>query len=43
VMGGDLVMGIGCYLFGTLFRFALLRLVLCRLGDWIVFGIHYAS
>ncbi|MGH1480541.1 MAG: lipopolysaccharide biosynthesis protein [Geminicoccales bacterium] len=43
VMGGDLVMGIGCYLFGTLFRFALLRLVLCRLGDWIVFGMHYAS
>lgn len=40
--GGDLVMGIACYLFGTLFRLALLRLVLYRLGDWIVFGMRHA-
>lgn len=43
VAGGNLVMGIGCYLLGTLFRLALLRLVLYRLGDWIVFGLRHAS
>lgn len=43
VTGGDLVMGIVCYLIGTLFRFALLRIKLYRLGSWIVFGIGKAS
>jgi len=41
--GGGLLMGIACYLIGTLFRFVLLRVVLYRLGDWIVFGVHFAS
>lgn len=43
VTGGDLLMGIACYLVGTLFRFVLLRKVLYRLGDWIVFGRRHAS
>ena len=43
VTGGNLVMGITCYLFGTLFRFALLRIKLYHLGSWIVFGIKSAS
>ncbi len=42
VTGGSLVMGIACYLFGTLFRFALLRIKLYRLSDWIVFGTGHA-
>ncbi len=43
VSGGDLVLGIACYLLGTLFRFALLRIKLYRLGGWIVFGLNHAS
>lgn len=43
VTGGDLVMGIACYLVGTLFRLVLLRIVLYRLGDWITFGMRHAS
>ncbi len=43
ITGGDLVMGIACYLFGTLFRFLLLRFKLYRLGAWIVFGLSRAS
>ena len=42
ITGGGLLMGIACYLVGTLFRFILLRVVLYRLGDWIVFGTRYA-
>jgi O-antigen/teichoic acid export membrane protein len=43
VTGGDQVMGIACYLFGTAFRFLLLRLVLNRLAPWITFGLEKAS
>ncbi len=41
--GSGQVMGIACYLIGTVFRFALLRLVLHRLAPWIVFGLEKAS
>ncbi len=42
-VGGGLMMGIACYLVGTLFRFLLLRIKLYRLGAWIVFGVSEAS
>ncbi|MGI9450285.1 MAG: lipopolysaccharide biosynthesis protein [Geminicoccaceae bacterium] len=43
IAGGDLLMGVACYLVGTIFRFALLRFVLYRLGGWIVFGVRHAN
>ncbi|MEM9439569.1 MAG: lipopolysaccharide biosynthesis protein [Pseudomonadota bacterium] len=41
--GGDQVMGVACYLFGAVFRFACLRLTLYRLVPWIDFGIPKSS
>lgn len=41
--GGGQVMGITCYLAGSVFRFLLLRLVLRRYAPWIVFGYDKAS
>lgn len=41
--GGDQVMGMTCYLFGAVFRFACLRLMLYRLAPWIDFGVEKAS
>ena len=43
VAGGDQVMGLICYLVGSVFRIILLRLVLTRLAPWIAFGYKYAS
>ncbi|MGI9500819.1 MAG: lipopolysaccharide biosynthesis protein [Geminicoccaceae bacterium] len=43
VAGGGQVMGITCYLAGSVFRFILLRLVLSRYAPWITFGLENAS
>ncbi|MGI9417389.1 MAG: lipopolysaccharide biosynthesis protein [Geminicoccaceae bacterium] len=43
VTGGGQVMGVACYLAGSVFRFVLLRLVLKRRAPWIVFGVSQAS
>lgn len=43
VAGGGQVMGLSCYLAGSVFRFVLLRLVLTRYASWITFGFDKAS
>lgn len=43
VNGGDQVMGVICYLAGSVFRVVLLWLVLKRLVPWIAFGFSFAS
>ena len=40
--GGGKVMGLTCYLAGSVFRFVLLRLVLTRYAPWITFGFEKA-
>ena len=40
---GGLVLGIACYLGGSLFRFLLLWFVLRRYAPWITFGVEKAS
>ncbi|MEM8949154.1 MAG: polysaccharide biosynthesis C-terminal domain-containing protein [Pseudomonadota bacterium] len=42
VAGGGQVMGIACYLAGSIFRLVLLRLVLSRYAPWITFGFEHA-
>ena len=41
--GGGLVLGVACYLAGSIVRFLLLWLVLRRYAPWIVFGADHAS
>ena len=43
VTGGGQVMGVICYLAGSVFRFVLLRAVLNRYAPWIRFGVKNAS
>ena len=43
VTGRGQVMGVACYLAGSVFRFILLRLVLNRYAPWITFGFDHAS
>ncbi|MGI9508980.1 MAG: lipopolysaccharide biosynthesis protein [Geminicoccaceae bacterium] len=43
VSGGGQVMGVACYLAGSVFRFCLLRFVLNRYAPWITFGVKNAS